>query len=168
VPVQVSFYSDAAEPLHYACRLIRRALAAGKPVGVCAARADAARLDALLWSFDASEFIPHRRWDGATPPAPGEVLLVDDAARLPHRGLLLNLADAMPGDALEFERVLVIAFINRPAPSWTTSQPPVDRIASTLSRMRAPRIWGMFIWLKTQRSSVFYSLQTGVDPCKSS
>jgi DNA polymerase-3 subunit chi len=108
VPVQVSFYSDAAEPLHYACRLIRRALAAGKPVGVCAARADAARLDALLWSFDASEFIPHRRWDGATPPAPGEVLLVDDAARLPHRGLLLNLADAMPGDALEFERVLEV------------------------------------------------------------
>jgi DNA polymerase-3 subunit chi len=108
VPVQVSFYSDAAEPLHYACRLIRRALAAGKPVGVCAAPADAARLDALLWSFDASEFIPHRRWDGATPPAPGEVLLVDDAARLPHRGLLLNLADAMPGDALEFERVLEV------------------------------------------------------------
>jgi DNA polymerase-3 subunit chi len=62
----------------------------------------------LLWSFDASEFIPHRRWDGATPPAPGEVLLVDDAARLPHRGLLLNLADAMPGDALEFERVLEV------------------------------------------------------------
>jgi DNA polymerase-3 subunit chi len=108
VPVQVSFYSDAAEPLHYACRLIRRALAAGKPVGVCAAPADAARLDALLWSFDATEFIPHRRWDGATPPAPGEVLLVDDAARLPHRGLLLNLADAMPGDALEFERVLEV------------------------------------------------------------
>jgi DNA polymerase-3 subunit chi len=62
----------------------------------------------LLWSFDASEFIPHRRWDGATPPALGEVLLVDDAARLPHRGLLLNLADAMPGDALEFERVLEV------------------------------------------------------------
>lgn len=108
MPVQVSFYSDAAQPLHYACRLIRRALASGKPVGVCVAPADAARLDALLWGFDAAEFIPHRRWDGATPPAPGEVLLVDDAARLPHRGLLLNLADAMPGDALKFERVLEV------------------------------------------------------------
>ncbi|HEY1132793.1 MAG TPA: DNA polymerase III subunit chi [Roseateles sp.] len=106
--VQVSFYSDAADPLHYACRLIRRALAAGKPVGVCVAAAEAARLDALLWSFDAAEFIPHRRWDGATPPAPGEVLLVDDAARLPHRGLLLNLCDGMPGDALAFERVLEV------------------------------------------------------------
>jgi DNA polymerase-3 subunit chi len=62
----------------------------------------------MLWSFDATEFIPHRRWDGATPPAPGEVLLVDDAARLPHRGLLLNLTDAMPGDALGFERVLEV------------------------------------------------------------
>ncbi len=108
MPVQVSFYSDAAEPLRYACRLIRRALASGKPVGVCVAPAEAARLDAMLWSFDATEFIPHRRWDGATPPAPGEVLLVDDAARLPHRGLLLNLTDAMPGDALGFERVLEV------------------------------------------------------------
>lgn len=108
MPLQVSFYSDAADPLHYACRLIRRALASGKPVGVCVAAADAARLDALLWSFDAAEFIPHRRWDGVTPPAPGEVLLVEDAARLPHRGLLLNLGDPMPGDAMAFERVLEV------------------------------------------------------------
>jgi len=104
----ISFYSDAADPLRYACRLIRRALASGKPVGVCVPPAQAARLDELLWSFDATEFIPHRRWDGATPAAPGEVLLVDDAALLPHRGLLLNLADEMPGDALDFERVLEV------------------------------------------------------------
>ncbi len=106
--VQVSFYSDASEPLLYACRLIRRALASGKPVGVCAGAAAATRLDELLWSFDAAEFIPHRRWDGATPAVPGEVLLVEDAARLPHRGLLLNLRDDMPSDALSFERVLEV------------------------------------------------------------
>jgi DNA polymerase-3 subunit chi len=108
VAVQVSFYSDAADPLHFACRLVRRALASGKPVGVCVPPAQAARLDELLWSFEATEFIPHRRWDGAAPPSPGEVLLVDDAARLPHRGLLLNLGDAMPGAAFEFERVLEV------------------------------------------------------------
>lgn len=106
--LQVSFYSDAEDPLSYACRLIRRALASGRPVGVCVAPAQAARLDELLWSFDATDFIPHRRWDGAVLPAPGEVLLVDDAARLPHRGLLLNLSDGMPGAALEFERVLEV------------------------------------------------------------
>ncbi|KQV48408.1 hypothetical protein ASC95_20955 [Pelomonas sp. Root1217] len=106
--LHVSFYSDAADPLHFACRLIRRALASGKPVGVCVDAAQATRLDELLWSFDAAEFIPHRRWDGATAPAPGEVLLVDDAARLPHRGLLLNLRDDMPSDALAFERVLEV------------------------------------------------------------
>lgn len=109
--LQVSFYSDAAEPLRYACRLIRRALASGKPVGVCVPAAQAAALDGLLWSFDATEFIPHRRWDGqasSRPPAPGEVLLVADAAALPHRGLLLNLGDDMPSAALEFERVLEV------------------------------------------------------------
>lgn len=106
--VQVSFYSDAADPLHFACRLIRRALASGRPVGVCVGGTEAARLDELLWSFDAAEFIPHRRWDGTTPAMPGEVLLVEEAARLPHRGLLLNLGDDMPSDALEFERVLEV------------------------------------------------------------
>jgi DNA polymerase-3 subunit chi len=111
VSLQVSFYSDAAEPLHYACRLIRRALASGKPVGVCVSEGQAAALDELLWSFDATEFIPHRRWDGqdpSRPPAPGEVLLVADAASLPHRGLLLNLGEEMPSGALEFERVLEV------------------------------------------------------------
>ena len=106
--LQVSFYSDAAEPLQFACRLIRRALASGKPVGVCVGAAAATRLDELLWSFDAAEFIPHRRWDGTTPAVPGEVLLVEDAARLPHRGLLLNLRDDIPSDALAFERVLEV------------------------------------------------------------
>lgn len=108
MPVQVSFYSDAADPLHFACRLIRRALASGKPVGVCVPASQAARLDTLLWSFEAIEFIPHRRWDGARPPAPGEVLLVDDAAQLPHRGLLLNLGEELPAAAFEFERVLEV------------------------------------------------------------
>ncbi len=108
MPQQVSFYSEAAEPLRFACRLVRRALASGKPLGICVAPGQAAALDALLWSFDASEFIPHRRWDGATPPAPGEVLLVEDAAVLPHRGLLLNLSEALPEAAFEFERVLEV------------------------------------------------------------
>lgn len=108
MPQQVSFYSDAANPLHFACRLIRRALASGKPVGVNVAAADAARLDELLWSFDATEFIAHRRWDGTTDASPGEVLLVDDASRLPHRGLLLNLSDDLPADAFGFERVLEV------------------------------------------------------------
>lgn len=106
--VQVSFYSDAVDPLHYACRLVRRALASGKPVGVCVSAADAPRLDALLWSFESTEFIAHRRWDGLGEPRSGEVLLVDDASRLPHRGLLLNLAEPMPADAFAFERVLEV------------------------------------------------------------
>lgn len=105
---QVSFYSDAADPLHFACRLIRRALASGKPVGVCVPPDQAARLDELLWAFDPVEFIPHRRWDGLSPTAPGEVLLVADAASLPHRGLLLNLDDGTPNAALDFERVLEV------------------------------------------------------------
>ncbi|MBA4216059.1 MAG: DNA polymerase III subunit chi [Roseateles sp.] len=106
--LQVSFYSDAADPLHFACRLVRRALASGKPLGVCVLAAQAAALDELLWSFEAQEFIPHRRWNPAATAEPGEVLLVSDAASLPHRALLLNLGEDMPSAALEFERILEV------------------------------------------------------------
>lgn len=106
--LQVSFYSDAADPLHFACRLVRKAMGSGKPVGVCAPADDLARLDALLWSFDAAEFLPHRRWNGGDAAAAGEVLLVTDASQLPHRGLLLHLGTEMPQAALEFERVLEV------------------------------------------------------------
>jgi DNA polymerase-3 subunit chi len=103
--VHVSFYSDAADPLHYACRLVRRARASGKPVGICAAAADLKRLDALLWSFEPVEFIPHRL---GAEGRPGEVLLVERADALPHRGLLLNLGEEMPAEAERFERVLEV------------------------------------------------------------
>jgi DNA polymerase III subunit chi len=111
--VQVSFYSDAADPLHFACRLLRRALGSGKAVGVCAPPRELARLDELLWRFEPTEFIPHRRASQAA--APGEVLLVSDASELPHRELLLNLGAELPADALAFERVLEVV-----------GQPPED------------------------------------------
>lgn len=106
--LQVSFYSDAADPLRFACRLVRRAFASGKPLGVCVPAAQAAALDELLWSFEAQEFIPHRRWNPAATAEPSEVLLVSDAASLPHRALLLNLGEDMPSAALEFERILEV------------------------------------------------------------
>jgi len=110
VAVQVSFYSDAADPLRFACRLVRRAIASGKPVGVRVPASQAARLDEMLWSFEATEFIAHRRWDGGSQPQPGEVLLVADAQTLPHRGILLNLSQGaeLPADAFAFERVLEV------------------------------------------------------------
>lgn len=106
---QVSFYSDAADPLLYACRLARRALASGRPVAACVPDADLAqRFDRLLWSFEPTEFLAHRRWQPGQAAVPGELLIVDDASQLPHRALLLNLGDEVPADALAFERVLEI------------------------------------------------------------
>ncbi|MEO3691124.1 DNA polymerase III subunit chi [Roseateles paludis] len=103
--MRVSFYSDADEPLRFACRLIRRVLAQGQPLGVVAADETLRELDALLWSFDPTAFIPHRR---AGTGAPGEVLLVEDAALLQHRAVLLNLGDVVPSAAAEFARILEV------------------------------------------------------------
>ncbi len=103
--MQASFYSDAPDPLQFACRLIRRARASGKPLGVCAPASVLRRLDALLWSFEPTEFVPHRV---ASVGRSDEVLMVESAADLPHRALLLNLGLELPEAAGEFERVLEV------------------------------------------------------------
>jgi DNA polymerase III subunit chi len=103
--LQVSFYSDAVEPLQFACRLLRRARASGKSVGVCGPLSELRRLDALLWSFDPTEFIAHRI---GVPSQPGELGLVESAATLGHREVLLNLGPELPDAAAEFERILEV------------------------------------------------------------
>lgn len=103
--MRVSFYSDADEPLRFACRLIRRARAQGLQVGVVGSAETLRELDALLWSFDPVSFVPHRLGaEGST----AEVLLVEDAAQLQHRAVLLNLGGEVPAAAAEFERILEV------------------------------------------------------------
>lgn len=109
---RIDFHFNAEHRLHYACRVTRKARAAGKRMVVFARDSDRlAQFDAALWTFSALDFLPHVYVEsalaGSTP-----VLLTLDAQRAPASDVLLTLDDETPPDfdALftRYERVIEV------------------------------------------------------------
>lgn len=111
---EVSFYTGVPERFDYACRLLRKAVLQGAKVTVCAPMQQLERLDRSLWSFEATEFVPHLRWSAgqgrALTPAMQEtpVWLVEAADLAPHHDVLLNLGDDLAPGFETFARVLEV------------------------------------------------------------
>ena len=109
---EVAFHFNVPDKLGYACRLLRKAYAAGAPVGVVGAADALAALDAQLWSFSALDFIPHCL---ASAPAPLQaatpIVLAERCAELPPHvaeahGVLVHLGAEVPVGFERFERLL--------------------------------------------------------------
>jgi len=93
---RIDFHFNAEHRLHYACRVTRKARAAGKRLVLYAGDADRlAQLDAALWTFSALDFLPHVYVDSPLAPAT-PVLLTLDAAHAPASDVLLTLDDDTP------------------------------------------------------------------------
>jgi DNA polymerase-3 subunit chi len=133
--IRLDFHFNAEHRLHYACRVTRKARAAGKKLVVYAR--DAGRLaqfDSALWTFSALDFLPHVYADsalaGMTP-----VLLTLDAAGAPSSDVLLTLDDETPPDFGvlfgRYERVIEVV-----------SRDDADR-AQARSRFKAYRDGGL-------------------------
>ena len=56
---EVAFHTGIANPLDYACRLLRKAYRSGARVAVHGEPALLDRLDQALWTFEQLEFVPH-------------------------------------------------------------------------------------------------------------
>ena len=97
---EIAFHTGLPDKLLYACRLVRKARRSGVRITLSGAPADLARLDAMLWSFDPLEFLPHVRAAQASAVAPRladtPVLLLADARESPARDVLVHLG---PEDA---------------------------------------------------------------------
>lgn len=104
---EVTFHFNVPDKPGYACRLLRKAHAAGGPVGVVAPRAVLDDLDTRLWSFSALDFIPHCL---ATAPAPmlgaTPIVLAEHCAQLPQSGVLVHLGEQVPAGFERFERLI--------------------------------------------------------------
>jgi DNA polymerase-3 subunit chi len=107
---RIDFHFNVEHRLHYACRVVRKARAAGKTVLAWTADADRlARFDAALWTFSALDFIPHVYANaplaGATP-----VLLSTTPLPAGNSQVLLVLDDGPAPDFAawfaQFERVI--------------------------------------------------------------
>jgi len=83
----VAFHTGIANPLDYACRLLRKAWRSGARVAVHGEAALLDRLDQALWTFEPLEFVPHvllpRDAADAGRLALTPIVLVKDAAVAP-------------------------------------------------------------------------------------
>jgi len=109
---EVMFHLDVPDRLGYACRLLRKAHARGAKVVVSASQATLATLDTLLWTFEATDFVPHRHRAPGASVAPRlretAIWLVERVEQAPHHEALLNLGDELVPGFESFERVIEI------------------------------------------------------------
>ena len=123
---RIDFHSNVADKLEYACRLTRKiwsATPAGQPVRnivMVGELADLKKLDELLWTFSAVDFLPHCFIeDEAAIETP--IVLTDDVASpslqaLPHADVLIHLGMRMPQDVpalvARFPRIVEVVTVN--------------------------------------------------------
>jgi DNA polymerase-3 subunit chi len=108
---RIDFHSNVPDKIHYACRLVRKAMAQAATQNVVLMLEDRIQLNQLdeaLWTFSASDFLPHVSMDhplaGQTP-----IILCDgDPQSLPHHRILINLARKTPPHFARFERLFEI------------------------------------------------------------
>jgi len=93
---RIDFHFNVDHRVHYACRVTRKARAAGKRLVVFARSAERlAQYDSTLWTFSALDFLPHVYVNSplasATP-----ILLALDHGTAPASDVLLTLDDDAP------------------------------------------------------------------------
>ena len=106
---RVDFHSQVSDKIHYACRLIRKARAANCQILVLSQDlAQAQSLDQALWSFSASDFLPHTLIEDPLATQSPIVISADQDAPSPHHDLLVNLSQSLPLQFQSFQRVIEI------------------------------------------------------------
>jgi len=123
---RIDFHSNVSDKLEYACRLTRKIWSVtlvGEPVRnivMVGEKADLKKLDELLWTFSATDFLPHCFIDDeAASDSP--IVLTDSflspaLSQLPHADVLIHLGMRMPQDVpallARFPRVVEVVTIN--------------------------------------------------------
>ena len=104
----IDFYFNAADRLQVACRLASKAMSEGKRMLVYAPDAElAARVDKLMWTWQATGFVPHCPVED--PLASETPILIGRTDELPPNcGLLVNLGTDCPPHFASFERLFEI------------------------------------------------------------
>lgn len=106
---RIDFHTNIPDKLGYACRLARKATAArGKVVLLAEDAAQAAALDAALWTLSDTDFVPHVLAGDALAAVTPVIITGDSAAELPHHDMLVNLTRGTPAMLDRFARVFEI------------------------------------------------------------
>lgn len=107
---EVAFHFGAPDRLAYTCRLLRKATAAGARLLVRGSADACVALDAALWNLAPTDFITHCDASAALAVrSRSAVLLLDTQAALDTSfPILVNLADDVPAQFEQFERVIEV------------------------------------------------------------
>lgn len=109
---EVAFHFNAPDKIQYACRLLRKACAASAQVVVVGTEDMLAALDAALWTFSPTAFVPHCRADAdpAVLQHTPVLLMTPDklSQQLPHHQVLVNLGSDLLAGFESFEKVIEV------------------------------------------------------------
>ncbi len=104
---ELAFHFNAPDRIAYACRLLRKAVGSGAKVMVTGDKDTLQQLDAALWTFSATDFVPHCHLDSDPwVVAASRVILATSTESAPHHEVLLNLGQDVPQGFEGFERVI--------------------------------------------------------------
>lgn len=106
---EVAFHFNAPHKISYACKLLRKAVAAGARVAVVGDDDTLARLDVELWTFSALDFVAHCHNSADTALLThSAVVLCQRATQSPHHDVLVNLSPGLPNGFERFDRVIEV------------------------------------------------------------
>lgn len=107
---RIEFHTGVADPLAFACRLLRKACRQGVRVQVSGEPEVLAALDRALWLEPERDFLPHVRVPGcrAAVAARTPIWLVPADAGPPAPRVLVNLGAAAPALPQTLERLIEI------------------------------------------------------------
>ena len=105
---RIDFYTNVADKLATACRIVAKGYGVGSRIVVCCPDAETAqRIDRLLWISPPTGFIPHcYSTDALGPSTP---VIIDCLGEEPvHDQVLVNLIPGRPAFFGRFERLIEI------------------------------------------------------------
>ncbi|GAC1525177.1 MAG: DNA polymerase III subunit chi [Ramlibacter sp.] len=105
---EIAFHVNTPDKLGYACRLLRKAFAAGSKVIVTGEPQLLRELDAALWTFSAPDFVPHCYDAPAAMRQRTPIVLADTPQGAPHVEVLLNLGLVVPAGFERYERLIEV------------------------------------------------------------
>lgn len=106
---RIDFHSNVPDKLAYTCRLVRKALRHASQCVILSGDArQMAELDQALWTFSATDFLPHVAAGSELAAMTPVILACDPAIELPHHQVLINVSRTVPPHFARFERLIEI------------------------------------------------------------
>ena len=136
----IEFHTGVDEPLAYACRLLRKASRQRARVAVRGPAALMEQLDTLLWTFEATSFVAHRR---VGAPGPHEVSLDTPIWLMDQDAPTVEVGQAGHGDAVAMKAPDVLLNLGEESVSDPSAWLRIIELVphEPAARQRARRRW---------------------------